>query len=79
MAGKNPARNGLLLQTLKNKLVSFDAEGSQTALPQQMFAGPGEPERDRPNADLPQGSTVAGEQQENTKKEPHEHSQCPAP
>jgi hypothetical protein len=44
MAGKKPARNGLLLQTLKTKLVSIDAGGSQTALPQQTatFSAPAE-------------------------------------
>lgn len=50
MAGKKPARNGLLLQTLKAKLVSCEAEGPQKALPHQVAAFPAPLESVAPNA-----------------------------
>lgn len=57
MAGKKPARNGLLLQTLKTKLVSIDAGGSQTALPQQMPAGSEDPNAIAPMPAFHKGRT----------------------
>ena len=50
MAGEKPARNGLLLQSLKAKLVSFDAGGFQKTLPQQLAAFPAPAGPADPNA-----------------------------
>jgi len=53
MAEKKPARNGLLLQTLKAELVFCDAEGPQKALPHQIAPFPEPAGSAAPNAIAP--------------------------
>src|SRR5579864_474255 len=53
MAEKKPARNGLLLQTLKAELFFCDAEGPQKALPHQIASFPEPAGSAAPNAIAP--------------------------